>query len=58
MGSSSFSESFSPPGPHPDPLPSDGRGDSDWMILVICEQVVRDTGHGGLETGSRARMRP
>ena len=30
--------------PHPDPLPCDGRGDSDWMIFVICEQVVRYPG--------------
>ena len=29
--------------PHPDPLPSDGRGNSDWMRLVFCEWVVRDT---------------
>ena len=41
-----------PTGPHPDPLPSDGRGNSDWMCLVVCELVVRYPGHGGLETGA------
>ena len=44
-----------------DPLPSDGRGDSDWMILDICERVVRYPGHGGLETGgsiSRCALSP
>ena len=41
-----------PTGPHSDPLPSDGRGDSDWMCLVVCELVVRYPGHGGLETGA------
>jgi hypothetical protein len=28
------------------------------MILVVCEWVVRDTASGGLEIGSRVRMRP
>ena len=44
-------------GPHPDPLPSDGRGDSDWMILFFCECVVRDTVSGGSDIGG-SRMRP
>jgi len=29
LGGSSCGEVFSPHGPHPDPLPSDGRGNSD-----------------------------
>ncbi len=37
-------------------LPSDGRGDSDWMITVICKRVERDTASGGSEIG--VRMRP
>ena len=44
--------------PHPDPLPSDGRGDSDWMSAVICQWVVRDTASDCLEIGGSGRMRP
>ena len=37
-----------------DPLPSDGRGDSDWMNVVICEWVVRDIVSSSSEIGSLA----
>jgi hypothetical protein len=49
---------FRKPDPHPDPLPSDGRGESDWMIAVICKRVERDTASGGSEIGGSGRMRP
>ena len=44
--------------PHPNPLPSDGRGDSDWMSAVICQRVVRNTMGCGSPTGGSVRMRP
>ena len=44
-------------GPHPDPLPSDGRGNSDWMGAVICKRILRYAVLGDLKTCSRTSTR-
>ena len=35
-----------------------GRGDSDWMIALICKRVVRYTPSGGSQFGAVQDMPP